>query len=72
MCFAGDILLLDDLMDAISRVVSQSKQDWVLTAERWDVDNLPTSSQGSLASSPQRPSGQEVRDHVKEHGQLHT
>ena len=59
-------------MDAISRVVSQSKQDWVLTAERWDVDDLPRRPQGSLASSSRRPSGQEVRQHVKEHGQLHT
>ena len=69
---AGDILLLDDLMETISRVVAQSKQDWVLTAERWDVDNLPTSAGSQRLATGQGPTCQEIREHVKHRGQLHT
>ena len=69
---AGDILLLDDLMDTISRVVAQSKQDWVLTAERWDVDDLPALSGSQRLAAGQGPTSQEIREHVKRGGQLHT
>lgn len=62
----GDILLFDDFMQTIRKVVSNF-EDFLLVGARYDVDNLPESRGEDDATYTRR-----IREHVLSTGTLHT
>jgi hypothetical protein len=58
----GDVLLYDDFMQTIRKVVA-SFQDFLIVGARYDVDELPADAETDLSR---------IRSHVVKHGMLHT
>jgi hypothetical protein len=58
----GDVLLYDDFMQTIRKVVA-GFQDFLIVGARYDVDELPADAETDLSR---------IRSHVVKHGMLHT
>lgn len=75
MIINGDIILLNDVMLALGKVLGNFNQ-WVLTAARWDVsEDFPFSFDPEVIASSGKSSAaleKEIRDYTREHGSLHT